>query len=234
MRSSNKNERRRGLPPLALAAALAAAIAGSALADGVDDSRSGQAALSEADYDLAIHFLSRAIRSGELSLEVLAHAFYNRGIAYGRDGQVRPGARGLHQGHRAGARFRRRLQQPGRHPRQEGRARERHRRLQRRRPAGARRCYRPRVPGDRLREDGRGHGGRGRVRRQRPGDHCGRGGLVAAASTESFTWVDGKTYRYLGSEFLCAEDGSLRLWQRANAAGKFGPLRATAQNCGLR
>ena len=69
--------------PFALAAALAAAITGSALADGVDDSRSGQAALSEANYDLAIHFLTRAIRSGELSLEVLAHAFYNRGIAHG-------------------------------------------------------------------------------------------------------------------------------------------------------
>ena len=69
--------------PFALAAALAAAITGSALADGVDDSRRGQAALSEANYDLAIHFLTRAIRSGDLSLEVLAHAFYNRGIAHG-------------------------------------------------------------------------------------------------------------------------------------------------------
>ena len=59
------------------------AITGSGLADGVDDSRSGQAALSEAEYDLATQFLTRAIRSGELSLEVLAHAFYDRGIAYG-------------------------------------------------------------------------------------------------------------------------------------------------------
>ena len=58
--------------------------------------------------------------------------------------------------------------------------------------------------------------------------------LSAGCSSESFTWVDGKTYRYLGSGFVCAEDGSLVLWQRANADGKFGPATASAQNCGRR
>ena len=61
----------------------AAAITGSALADGLDNARVGRAALSEAGYDLAIHLFTGAIRSGELSLEDLAHAFYNRGVAYG-------------------------------------------------------------------------------------------------------------------------------------------------------
>ena len=200
----------------------AAAITGSALADGLDNARAGRAALSEAEYDLAIHLFTGAIRSGELSLDDLAHAFYNRGVAYGETAEYDRAlqdyttAIGLAPDDVTG----------------------------------------PREPGDRLREDGHG-----RARRQRGRDTSGsspsapgraRAGRVdvaagnsvqvttangeessAATSPDSFTWVDGKTYRYLGGELLCAEDGTLVVWQRANAAGKFAPLRATAQNCGL-
>lgn len=55
--------------------------------------------------------------------------------------------------------------------------------------------------------------------------------LSAGCSIVSFTWVNGGTYRYLGGGLICAEDGSLVVWQQANAEGKFGPVRATARNC---
>ena len=58
--------------------------------------------------------------------------------------------------------------------------------------------------------------------------------LSAGCSTESFTWVDGGSHRYLSCGSICAEDGSLVVSQQANTDGNFGPVKATAQNCGSR
>ena len=48
-----------------------------------DDARK---CLEEKNVDLAIHYCTRAIRSGQLSDQELASAFHGRGIAYGRTG----------------------------------------------------------------------------------------------------------------------------------------------------
>ena len=210
------------------------AITGSGLADGVDDSRSGQAALSEAEYDLATQFLTRAIRSGELSLEVLAHAFYDRGIAYGEmaeyDRALEDYTTAIGLAPDFAAAYNNRGVIHGRKGAYESAIAD---------YSAAIRLAPDDVTAHENRARAYARTGAGTEVEVASGDSVPATTavveeLVAATSTESFTWVDGKKYRYLSSEFLCDEDGSLVVWQRANAAGKFGPVRATAQNCGSR
>ena len=199
-----------------------------------NDSRSGQAALSEANYDLAIHFLTRAIRSGELSLEVLAHAFYNRGIAHGEMAEYERAlenyttAIGLAPDFAAA--YNNRGVIHGRKGVYESAIAD---------YSAAIRLAPDDVTAYENRAIAYARTGAGMEVEVASGDGVpvttsDVEEFVAATSTGSFTWVDGQSYRYLGSEFLCTEDGSLVVWQRANAAGKFGPVGATARNCGLR
>ncbi len=54
---------------------------GMAIRDGYDAFKKGYAAVQAGDFDLAIDLYTRAIKAGDLSLEHLADAFYNRGTA---------------------------------------------------------------------------------------------------------------------------------------------------------
>ena len=62
-------------------------VAGTAMAGGLDDSRKGIEAVKRSEYDLVIHYFTRAIRAGDLSDKLLALVFILRGYAYYKKGQ---------------------------------------------------------------------------------------------------------------------------------------------------
>ncbi len=59
---------------------------GAALAQGLDDVRTGNEAFRQGDYAAAVTAYTDAIRSGELVGEALAITYNNRGVAYGEAG----------------------------------------------------------------------------------------------------------------------------------------------------
>src|SRR5262245_46820853 len=69
-----------------LALVVAVALAAPAAADPLDDLRTGTAAYKENRFQDAVDAFTRAIISGQLSVEALAVTFNNRGVAYGELG----------------------------------------------------------------------------------------------------------------------------------------------------
>jgi tetratricopeptide (TPR) repeat protein len=70
--------------PAALLLIVLALVAGmpAAMADAASDAESGKRALDSKEYDLAIHYLTRAIQAGTLDDQDLARVYYHRGRAY--------------------------------------------------------------------------------------------------------------------------------------------------------
>lgn len=69
-----------------LAWAVVPTFGGAALAQGLDDVRTGNEAFRQGDYAAAVTAYTDAIRSGELVGEALAITYNNRGVAYGEAG----------------------------------------------------------------------------------------------------------------------------------------------------
>ena len=61
--------------------------AGPVRADAFSDFDAGIEARNSGNYDLAIHYFTRTIQSGELSDDNVSTAFTNRGIAYHNKGE---------------------------------------------------------------------------------------------------------------------------------------------------
>jgi tetratricopeptide (TPR) repeat protein len=57
-------------------------------AGGLDDANAGIAAYAGGDYDNAIRLYTKAVASGELSRENLSIAYYNRGLAWEKKGDL--------------------------------------------------------------------------------------------------------------------------------------------------